>query len=170
MSKKVFILNGSATSGKGTFVKMVDELGVPSVQYSYVDFTREMLNSVGIDIENKSEKLRKLMADINNSLEEFDDIPFKDCKMVYDDFIEDILEGEYLFIDCREPKKIERLKNAFNAETVFVKSDIENVMSNDADKKVILPYEYDYIIDNTGDFNDLRASTMEFLKKVCDVR
>ena len=87
MSKRIFILNGIHTSGKDTFVKYINEYGIDAIHYSYVDFTRDMLESKGINIKDKSNKLRKLLCDVNNALEEYNDIPFKDCLNIADNFL-----------------------------------------------------------------------------------
>ena len=158
MSKRIFILNGVHTSGKDTFVKYINEYGIDAVHYSYVDFTRDMLESKGINIKDKSNKLRKLLCDVNNALEEYDDIPYN--------FHQNWLEGDWLFIDCREPKKIERLKQALNAKTVFVKSNKTITADNSADKAVAENYEYDYVVQNTGSLDDLRNNTIDFIKGV----
>lgn len=165
--KRIFILNGVHSTGKDTFVKYINNFGIDAVHYSYVDFTRNMLDSVGVDINNKTDKIRKLLCNINNALEEYDDIPFKDCCNVADDFKNDWLEGNWLIIDCREPKKIERLKQKLNAKTIFIKSNKKITADNVADKAVAEDYQYDYIIDNTGTLDDLEADTLNFVKSIC---
>ena len=166
IDKKIFILNGVHSTGKDTFVKYINECGVETVHYSYVDFTRNMLKEAGVDITNKTNKIRKLLCDINNALEEYDDIPFKDCCDVASDFETDWLEGDWLVIDCREPKKIERLKQKLNAKTIFIKSDKKITADNSADKAVAEDYEYDYVIDNTGSLDDLKTNTLAFVKSL----
>ena len=165
--KRIFILNGVHSTGKDTFVKYINNFGIDAVHYSYVDFTRNMLDSVGVDINNKTDKIRKLLCDINNALEEYNDIPFKNCCNIADDFKNDWLEGNWLIIDCREPKKIERLKQKLNAKTIFIKSNKKITADNVADKAVAEYYQYDYIIDNTGTLDDLKAITLDFVKSIC---
>ena len=165
LNKRVFILNGVHRSGKDTFVRYLNDIGIYAVHYSYVDFTREMLKSKGIDINNKSNKLRKLLCDVNNALEEYDDIPFKDCLDIVDNFYQGWLEGDWLFIDCREPKKIERLKQAVNAKTVFIKSNEAITANNSADKAVASDYKYDYAIENIGTLEDFYNNISLFLNE-----
>lgn len=164
MNKKVFILNGAATAGKNTFANFVDEI-VPVCHYSYVDFARYMLEDIGVDINAKTDKLRTLICNVNNDLEDYDDIPFKDCEDIYKDFINGNIEADILFIDCREPKKIERMKKAFNAKTVFVKSNKINIATNIADKAVDEKYTYDFYINNEGTISELRDEAIDFVKK-----
>lgn len=163
----IFILNGVHSTGKDTFVKYINSFGIEAIHYSYVDFTRNMLDSVGVDVNNKNNKMRKLLCDINNALEEYNDIPFKDCCNVADDFKNDWLEGNWLIIDCREPQKIERLKQKLNAKTIFIKFNKKITADNVADKAVTEDYQYDYIIDNTGTLDDLKANTLDFVKLIC---
>ena len=124
-----------------------------------------MLKSKGIDINNKSNKLWKLLCDVNNALEEYDDIPFKDCLDIVDNFYQGWLEGDWLFIDCREPKKIERLKQAVNANTVFIKSNKAITANNSVDKAVTSDYKYDYAIENVGTLEDFYNNISLFLNE-----
>lgn len=165
MDKRIFILNGMARSGKDTFVSTLYKLGIEAVHYSYVDFTRFMLNNAGIAIADKTDKVRKLLCDINNTLEEYDDTPFKDCCEIADDFKDNWLEGDWLIIDCRDPKNIERLKKATNAETIFIKSNL-NCDVTSADKAVSKSYEYDYYIDNTGTLTEFERNIEEFTRNL----
>lgn len=69
-----------------------------------------------------------------------------------------------LFVDCREPKEIQKLKERLNATTVLVRrlGDEVNETSNHADADVF-EYEYDYTIKNYGDLNDLVVECEAFL-------
>ena len=69
-----------------------------------------------------------------------------------------------LFIDCREPKEIQKLKEQLNATTVLVRrlGDEVNETSNHADENVF-EYEYDYTIKNYGDLSDLVTECVGFL-------
>lgn len=69
-----------------------------------------------------------------------------------------------LFVDCREPKEIQKLKERLNATTVLVRrlGDEANETSNHADANVF-EYEYDYTIKNYGGLNDLVIECEAFL-------
>ena len=69
-----------------------------------------------------------------------------------------------LFVDCREPAEIRKLKDRLNATTVLVRrlGDETNVTSNHADEDVF-KYEYDYIVKNYGDLSDLVVECVSFL-------
>lgn len=163
LQKRIFILNGVHSTGKNTFVKYINEYDVKTIHYSYVDFTRNILKEAGFNVDNKTNKMRKLLCDINNFLEEYDDIPFKDCCEVANNFNANLIEADWLIIDCREPQKIERLKQELNAKTIFIKSDKKITADNSADKAVAEDYKYDYIINNTGSLEDFKVNILNFL-------
>lgn len=165
MKKKIFILNGVHSAGKDTFVEYLKECGVKTLHYSYVSFTRAMLACWLTDISTKTIKMRKLLYDVNKALEEYDDIPFKDCLVTAEMFM-DSEAYNCLVIDCREPAKIERLKQALGAETIFMKSDKTVTANNTADIAVLESYEYNYVIDNTGTLDDLKSKTKIFVDEV----
>lgn len=164
--KRIFILNGVASTGKDTFVKYINECGVDAVHYSYVDFTRSILDQAGFPVNNKTDEMRTLLCEVNDSLEKFNDYPFIDCCNIAKDFYNNFLEGEWLFIDCREPEKIERLKRATKAKTVFIVSDKPVTASNKADKSVMNGYAYDYYINNTGTLEEFKNNTKKFIYSI----
>jgi hypothetical protein len=69
-----------------------------------------------------------------------------------------------IFIHCREPKEIQRLKETFNAVTVLVRRELveKYEQSNGADSGVF-DYKYDVTIDNNGDIPELHAKACLFL-------
>ena len=167
MNKQIFILNAKATAGKDTFIKKLNEY-IPTIHYSYVEFTREMFRNMGIAVDEKTEKMRKLLCDVNNSLEEYNDIPFADCLEIYMDFMNSMFdECDILVIDCREPEKIDRLKNAINgAFTVFIDNiNVPLITSNSADAKV-MDYIYDYVVNNNGGLNNLDREVEKFVEYI----
>lgn len=166
LDKKIFILNGIHSSGKDTFIKYINECGIDAVHYSYVDFTRSMLDQAGFPVNNKTDEMRTLLCEVNNSIEKFNDYPFIDCCNISNDFNNDFLEGEWLFIDCREPFEIERLKNAIKAKTVFIVSDKHITATNEADKAVMNDYTYDYYINNIGTLEDFKINTRKFVNNI----
>ena len=165
MQKRIFILNGVHSAGKDTFVELLKECGVKTFHYSYVSFTKAMLACWLTDIGTKTIRMRKLLYEVNKALEEYDDIPFKDCLEIADWFTDDEFHN-CLVIDCREPAKIERLKQALGAETIFIKSDKPVTANNTADIAVLESYVYDYVIDNTGTLDDLETKTKAFVDEV----
>lgn len=163
-TSQIFILNGSPTAGKNTFVEM---LPCETAHYSYVDFTREILNVAGIPVGTKTNDIRVLLETVNNALESYNDIPFKDCCKVIIDFLEGKYDDcELLFIDVRKPENIERFRSRFNGiRTVYVdnKKPISSVTESDSQ---VADYEYDFYIDNSGSLEDLQKEVDRFITEI----
>lgn len=67
-------------------------------------------------------------------------------------------------MDSREPAEIERFKNEFGATTVLVRrlGDEVQEFSNKSDAN-ILNYEYDFVVRNYSDMENLRMEAYRFL-------
>ena len=172
LKKRIFILNGSATSGKDSFVRMVNEI-VPSLHYSYVSNTKNAAKEYFGWDNDKSEKGRKFVAYLNYLSEKYNDKPFKDVKSFVKDFLkydyyDKYADYNFLFIDTRQIKVIERMKREFNAQTIFVSRDgVEAITSNYADAQTKrTDYEYDFYIKNDGRLNDLKETAGEFVRYI----
>ena len=178
---KVVVVNGRPESGKTTFEKKCVELcGASSTFWfdateqrrtlakciSTVDFVKAIALRCGWTGE-KTLKDRKFLSDLKDLLIQWNDIPFKTileeanklknwASCNYHDWI--------LFVDCREPEEIQKLKERLNATTVLVRrlGDEINETSNHADANVF-EYEYDYTIKNYGDLDDLAIECEAFL-------
>jgi dephospho-CoA kinase len=175
--KKVVIINGF-NSGKDTFVKYISEY-MEVANYSYVDFTREMLKSYGIDTSKKTDTDRILLAEVNKALEKWGDKPYKDICEITSDFINNNIEADILFIHIRSPRVIERFltdffeneeykKKKVSVSTLFVSRNIDHTAPTEEDQNVEY-YSYDYAIYNDGSLEDLHESAekyVEFLKEV----
>lgn len=133
---------------------------------STVDFVKEIAIKCGWN-GVKTPENRKFLSDLKDLLTKWDDIPYKkileEVKILnnwasynYHDWI--------LFVDCREPEEIQKLKERLNATTVIVRrlGDEVNETSNHADANVF-NYEYDYTIKNYGDLSDLVVECVNFL-------
>ena len=162
--KKVYILNGVGTSGKGVFVEFIGKY-IPTYKYSIVDLPKEAAKLLGWD-GGKNEKDRKFLSDILDLSTKYNDSPFRDVLSIVTDFKNNLIEDEVLFIDMRDPNDIARAVESFGAEAILIRNpNVKKIESNHADRDVE-NYEYDYIIENDG--------TLEQLDKVakifcCDV-
>ena len=174
---KVVVVNGRPESGKTTFEKKCTELVSASSTFwfdenkrmivdviSTVDFVKQIARECGWD-GVKTPENRKFLSDLKDLLTQWNDVPYQ--KIV--DHIEYMNEfgRQYdwiLFVDCREPAEIQKLKERLNATTVLVRrlGDETNVTSNHADADVF-NYEYDYTIKNYGDLSDLVVECVGFL-------
>ena len=174
---KVVVVNGRPESGKTTFEKKSAELVGASRTFwfdedkkmvvdviSTVDFVKQIAKECGWN-GVKTPENRKFLSDLKDLLTRWNDVPYQ--KIV--DHIEYMNEfgRQYdwiLFVDCREPAEIQKLKERLNATTVLVRrlGDETNETSNHADANVF-DYEYDYTIKNYGDLSDLTIECIAFL-------
>lgn len=106
----------------------------------------------------KDDKDRKFLSDLKMLLDDYNDFAFESV-------VNDILRAEkehydYVFIDAREPKDIDRLKGiSLNCYTVLItrKETTNKVYGNDADD-CVFDYNYDYVIPNNSTLDELRDS------------
>lgn len=164
MIKKVYILNGVGTSGKGEFASRLNKY-IPTYKYSIVDLPKEAAKILGWD-GGKTEKDRKFLSDIVDLSTEYNDSPFKDVLSIVTDFKNNVIEDEVLIIDMRDPKDIARAVSTFGAETILIRNpNVIKIKSNHADANVE-QYEYDYIIENDGTLEQLDKMTYLFAERV----
>lgn len=164
------------SSGKDTFCNRVKELMPNGYCYIYstIDFVKQVASSMGWSGE-KTPRSRKLLSELKNLMIEYDDIPFK--KMVHkvkstiNDFNFYNCPEKYeviIFIMCREPSEIEKLKKELNAKTIFIHSEKAENKSNNMDIKNtadsnIFNYNYDIIIENDGSMSQFYDKIYNFI-------
>lgn len=172
LNKQIIILNGSGTSGKGTFVKLLNKY-INVLEYSIANKPKRVLKYAGVPISEKTEEVRKAMSDMKVFLEQWD-IPYKDVESIVNDFYNcnDYLDYKILSIDMREKHDIERAVSDYNAiKVLVVNKRVKQITSNIADAGVY-DIEYDYVVHNDGSLEDLDNEAKKFLKwfyaKKCD--
>lgn len=162
--KKIYILNGVGTSGKGVFVDFVNKY-IPTYKYSIVDLPKEAAKILGWD-GGKTEKDRKFLSDILDLATKYNDSPFVDVEHIVRDFNSNLIEDEVLIIDMRDPIDIARAVKIFGAETIFIRNpNVKKIESNHADANVE-KYKYDYIIENDGTLAQLDKVANIFCRDV----
>ena len=167
---KIYILNGKAGSGKTTFFKLIKEKCRNYVyNYSTVDLVKKVAYGCGWN-GSKTPENRKFLSDLKDLLIEWDDVPYKDClkEIKRITSLADIYDMEHddwaIFIDCREPKEIQKFVDRLGAKTIFIDRKIEDYnASNHADANVE-NFKYDIVINNNGTLEDLAAVAMNFIK------
>ena len=161
-----FVLNGSPRAGKDTFCTFMEKYGVVK-HFSYVDFTRNMLNKAHIDYRKKTDKDRQLLETINNALESYDDIPMKDiCENVIYAIAKADFRNLYIFVDIRKPENIKRFIEKFpDTKTVYIDDGKELSEATESDHSV-KDYNYDYYIMNDGSLTDLQNAVEKFIKEL----
>ena len=164
---KVIIVNGAPKTGKSSFEKECVRLlsikgkGVGVIRSS-VDFVKDVAKYCGWDGE-KTPKNRKFLSDLKALLTEWRDVPFK--KIVQEAMILSEERQKYvMFVDCREPKEIDKLKKRLNAFTILVRRpDVEDeVASNESDANVF-NYDYDLVIRNEFGIEELSCMAEYFI-------
>ena len=76
-------------------------------------------------------------------------------------------DEQIMFVHIREPKEIERFKKKIDCNTILVRRQSVTdgkIYGNSADDEVE-NYDYDYIIDNNGDLNELENTVKNFFEK-----
>lgn len=163
MDKQIFITNGMARCGKDTFATFLNEL-VPTLKYSSIDKVKDIARLCGWE-GKKTEKDRKFLSDLKMLTAEYSDMPFKAIENQISKFLKDS-KYQILLIDIREPDEIDKVKLAFNAETILItNSRVENIVSNIGDANVF-DYAYDYIIENEGTLEEFKENIKIFVENV----
>lgn len=173
----IIIINGFADSGKDTFVNYLTdghklEISadpmlnlMPIKAISSIDPVRNMLRREGFDVDNKTDEMRKLLADIGDIM-----ISWRMMKCV--EFAMEACKEQrsIVFVHTREPKNIVVLKSKFEhlnfrVSTLLVERDgIRRVTNNAADRDV-LEYDYDQMIINDGSVVDLWMKAERYIKE-----
>lgn len=194
--KKIIIINGSDEVVKNAFTKRVIEETLklakrivpvenedycvdPEIFYkinniSTIDYVKNIAKMFGWNDE-KSEKDKKMLSDLKNLITVYNDYLFKRITIQITDWLyydktrlNDIYDHSFLFVHCREPKEIERIKNQFPNDTFTLlvqNPKVAKVTGNHADREVE-NYNYDFIVVNDSDFRALRKVAIDFYKKI----
>ena len=167
---KIYILNGKAGSGKTSFYKFVEEIcGVYVMNCSTVDLVKQLASDDGWNGE-KTPRNREFLSNLKDLLTEWDDVPYKDVVRRIERFEVYCKNWDIdtkdcaVFIDCREPKEIQKFVDRMGAKTIFVDRKIENYQpSNHADAEVE-NFKYDIVIDNNKALKHLAAAAINFIE------
>lgn len=161
-----FVLNGSPRAGKDTFCTFMEKYGVVK-HFSYVDFTRTMLDKMRIDYSKKTDKDRQLLETINNALETYADIPMRDiCDNVLNAISKADFRNLFIFVDIRKPENIKRFIERFpDAKTVYIDDGKELSNATESDH-LVKDYDYDYYIMNDGSLDDLQKKVYNFFHEI----
>lgn len=128
---------------------------------STVDFVKEIATECGWD-GTKTLENRKFLSDLKDLLTKWDDVPYKMIVTRANNLPSNM--DWIMFVDCREPTEIQKLKEGLNATTLLIRrpGDDETETSNHADAGVF-NYEYDLTIENNSDIMDLAKKAKDFI-------
>lgn len=154
---KVIVINGMGGVGKSTFISLCHEIDPRVIETSTVDFVKEIALKAGWD-GVKDQKGRRLLSDIKDALERYDDVPNKKI----DEFIQSHPDNT-IFVNAREPHNIAYYQKKYGARAVIVTNyNVKQINGNHADENVN-DYDYDVIINNSGTLEDLKETAKWFL-------
>lgn len=179
----IFVINGSNSSGKDTFVDIASslssELNIDEVVHiSSVDVIKKMAKRYGWD-ENKDEKGRKLLADLKEAWDNYNSLTQIDIFTRTKRWIiskNSFLKPRFLFVDIREPTKIKTYIDSIEkyygdcvcTGTILIKQTRTEAASNPADQGVN-NFKYDIIIDNDGTIDELKDKCRSFLESLINM-
>ena len=160
----VIIINGSAESGKDTFVELFRQINLARKTCIYnistIDKVKEIFKIMGWNGE-KDEKSRKALSDLKKLFVDYNDGPFENTVERIDnqhDFVKKKLRGYdiFFFVHCREPEEIQKFVDYYGnvATTLLITRRDVNEYENSSDKNVS-NFNYDYVIKNDGSLKDL---------------
>lgn len=177
---KVVVINGRPGCGKTTFENFVyDICNFGAVEgfttgrrlmvdiCSTIDFVKDVAQYCGWD-GAKTPKNRKFLSDLKDLLIHWNDVPLKkiECRAK----VRALNDGDVdwiLFVDCREPSEIQKLKERLNATTVLIRRESveRNEISNRSDADVF-NYSYNLTIYNNSDIIHLENEAKKFIEYI----
>lgn len=156
--------------GKDTFVELCQkELKYGTIEnISTVDLVKEAARILGWN-GVKDEKGRKFLSDLKDLACQYSDLSSKYIKETIENsskLDKTKYETKAIFVHCREPEEIDKLKKEFSAITLLITNNrVKPVESNHADREV-QNYDYDYVIENNESLLDLTKESVKFLKEI----
>ena len=168
MNLKVIVINGSAESGKDKFVEYIRDkkYNLSIYNISTIDPTKEALLELGWDGKTKDEETRQAMVDIKQMSIRLFNGPFRYIVKKVSMLTGLTPKGNNtFFVHCREPEEIQKLVDHYkeHCETLLIRSPRGKALKNGSDD-VVENYDYDHIIDNDGDLDDLKKKAISFAK------
>ena len=170
----IIIINGSGGVGKFTFVKLCKQhwkIESLCVNISSIEPIKVLAARCGWT-GAKTEKDRKFLSDLKKLTTEYNNFSFVKTVKEVRAFISDAARYDFsekdtlIFIDCREPEEIDKLKAELKAKTLLITSKrVLPITTNTSDKNV-LNYEYDYYIDNSNTLESLERKALSFLRLI----
>ena len=169
--KKIFIVNGAATSGKSTFELMCNDYCFRKCSDKLV--IESIINPVKCLVSNitvtdlwdgsKDPKSRKFLSDLKDLVTEYNNYPMR--KTIEEvDIMTEYYDSPAAFIDMREAADIDKFKelygDRYDIQTLIVRRPGDTVAAetsnNHADRDVF-EYDYDIHINNNGDLEALQT-------------
>ena len=166
---RIFVINGSASSGKDQFVKFIKQnYKNKCFNWSTIDKIKRIARKhLGWD-GDKTEKGRLLLSELKKIWSEFNNGPFTHMVSKIDRHYSKLIKkhkGEVIyFIHCREPEEIQKFVEKYGdkCRTILIKRKDIEIPDNNSDKNVN-NYQYNYFIENDEDLTKLEMKAKNFL-------
>ena len=169
---KIIVINGSATNGKDSFANLAQEhlKGGFVISHSTVGTVKKAAELFGANEKTcKGEAERRLWSDMKDAWTRYCDGPFKEIveKVSSMNRAFDETDRVLLFVHCREPEEIQKVKDRFPGQciTVLIRGLAIHVPDNHADRNVE-NYQYDVYIENDGTLEDLSLKANAFVESL----
>lgn len=169
---KVIIINGSSQTGKDNFSNYFKKhYDYKCVNWSTIDKVKKVSKrNFGWD-GKKTNEARFFLSEIKRIWGEYNNGPFKDMVKQIETHYSKLNKKEkknfVYFIHCREPYEIQKFVDKYKKKciTILLKREDREIPNNDADKNVA-NFNYDYIIENNGNKQDLEQQAIKFISKI----
>lgn len=168
---RIIIINGSASTGKDNFVNYFKKhYNFKCFNWSTIDKVKKVSKRNFGWNGKKTEDARLFLSEIKRVWSEFNNGPFEDMvnkiSKSYEKLEKNDKENVVYFIHCREPQEIQKFVDKYKDKciTILLKRDDRDVPNNDSDKNVS-NFNYNYLIENSGNKKDLEKEAIKFLKK-----
>lgn len=169
MNKLVVIINGRGGIGKDTLINAVKK-DYNVTNFSSIDKIKEIAAVGGWDFTDKSDKGRKLLADLKQAFLAYNDLPFTETIEHINAFLEKEPTNPWysvMFVHIREPEEISRViyqlvtsgvlvRNQAKVTTLLIESSrAKDSYGNAADDGV---YGYHYMFKYVNDMPEEKAT------------
>lgn len=169
---KILIVNGKGRVGKDLFCEYAQNNCMFIYPISVVDRIKQIALFGGWSGE-KSEKGRKLLSDLKDAFEQYNDLPhqfvlsFIENRVHNLDYLDMVASDNAIFlVHSREPEDIKRWVEENGARALLIRRDeADKNWGNHADDEVE-NYEYDYYLENNGTLEDWEKQTVSFIEKL----
>ena len=146
MRKFIIIINGTGGCGKDTFVEYVSEFA-NAINFSSIDKVKEIATYIGWGGQ-KTEKDRKFLSDLKKLTTEYNDMSFNSIEEAVEKF--KTSDSNILFIHIREPEEIQRAVEHFEALTLLIKREDQEIITSNYSDANVENYDYDFKIINNS--------------------
>jgi len=163
VKKTVIIINGAGGVGKDTLCAITARY-YKTRSVSAVDRIKEIALFGGWD-GVKDDKGRKLLSDVKRAFIEYNDLPFLSLVNTWREFSE--TDERVLYLHCREPEEIQKLKNAIPGSVALLvrrpgaQSHFGNVSDDEVEN-----FHYDFVYENSKSLDEVETDFLPFLRKM----